>query len=81
MGPVEQIFDLDHLESSLKSNEARADINQVWNSFGSTNESSTTEEKDLEKLKADHAAEIEQMNERHKEALTESKKKQWVKRI
>ena len=36
-------------------------------------------ERDLERLKADHATEIEQMNERHKEALTESKKKQWVK--
>ena len=50
--------------------------NQVWNSFGSTNERGTTDEdKNLEKLKADHAAEIEQMNDR----MTESKKKQWVK--
>ena len=38
-------------------------------------------ERDLERLKADHATEIEQLNERHKETLTESKKKQWVKRI
>ena len=73
-----QNFNLDH---SLKSNEARADITQVWNSFGSTNESNATEEKDLERLKADHANEIEQMNERHKEALAESKKKQWVKKL
>ena len=35
-------------------------------------------ERDLERLKADHATEIEQLNERHKETLTESKKKQWV---
>merc|ERR1712241_1594805 len=34
-------------------------------------------ERDLERLKADHATEIEQLNERQKEALTESKKKQW----
>lgn len=34
-------------------------------------------ERDLERLKADHATEIEQMNERHKQELAELKKKQW----
>ena len=35
-------------------------------------------ERDLERLKADHATEIEQLNERHKQEAAESKKKQWV---
>lgn len=34
-------------------------------------------ERDLERLKADHATEIEQMLERHKQELAENKKKQW----
>ena len=35
-------------------------------------------ERDLERLKADHATEIEQMLERHKQELSDNKKKQWV---
>ena len=35
-------------------------------------------ERDLERLKADHATEIEQLNERHKQEILELKKKQWV---
>merc|ERR1712012_1409732 len=34
-------------------------------------------ERDLERLKADHATEIEQMLERHKQELSDNKKKQW----
>lgn len=35
-------------------------------------------ERDLERLKADHATEIEQLNERHKQEISELKRKQWV---
>ena len=35
-------------------------------------------ERDLERLKADHATEIEQMNDRHNREISELKKKQWV---
>ncbi len=35
-------------------------------------------ERDLERLKADHATEIEQMNDRHRAEMSELKKKQWV---
>ena len=35
-------------------------------------------ERDLERLKADHATEIEQLNDRHKQEMLELKKKQWV---
>lgn len=35
-------------------------------------------ERDLERLKADHATEIEQLNERHKQETSELKRKQWV---
>ena len=38
-------------------------------------------ERDLERLKADHATEIEQMNERHKQEISENKKKQWVRTL
>merc|ERR1712141_851791 len=34
-------------------------------------------ERDLERLKADHATELEQMSERHKQELSDNKKKQW----
>merc|ERR1712141_137151 len=34
-------------------------------------------ERDLERLKADHATEIEQLNDRHKQEMLELKKKQW----
>ena len=37
-------------------------------------------ERDLERLKADHATEIEEMLENHKQELSENKKKQWVSR-
>ena len=36
-------------------------------------------ERDLERLKADHATEIEEIVEKQKQELSESKKKQWVK--
>ena len=35
-------------------------------------------ERDLERLKADHATEIEQLNDRHTREISELKKKQWV---
>jgi hypothetical protein len=35
-------------------------------------------ERDLERLKADHATEIEQLNEKQKQELLDLKKKQWV---
>ena len=35
-------------------------------------------ERDLERLKADHATEIEEILENHKQELSETKKKQWV---
>lgn len=35
-------------------------------------------ERDLERLKADHATEIEEMVERHRVEVSEMKKKQWV---
>lgn len=35
-------------------------------------------ERDLERLKADHATEIEENEERHKQIVSENKKKQWV---
>lgn len=35
-------------------------------------------ERDLERLKADHATEIEEILENHKQECSESKKKQWV---
>ncbi len=35
-------------------------------------------ERDLERLKADHATEIEELVENHKQELSENKKKQWV---
>ena len=35
-------------------------------------------ERDLERLKADHATEVEQLNEKHKQEMGELKKKQWV---
>lgn len=35
-------------------------------------------ERDIERVKADHATEIEQLNERHKQEISELKKKQWV---
>ena len=38
-------------------------------------------ERDLERLKADHATEIEQMLERHKQELSDNKKKQWVRSV
>ena len=34
-------------------------------------------ERDLEKLKTDHATEIEQLNEKQKQELRDLKKKQW----
>jgi len=34
-------------------------------------------ERDLERLKADHATEVEQLNEKHKQEMGELKKKQW----
>ena len=36
-------------------------------------------ERDLERLKADHTSEMEEMNDRHREQLSQNKKKQWVK--
>ena len=38
-------------------------------------------ERDLERLKADHATEIEQLNEKQKQELLDLKKKQWVSTI
>lgn len=35
-------------------------------------------ERDLERLKADHATEVEELVENHKQELSENKKKQWV---
>ena len=35
-------------------------------------------ERDLERLKADHATEIEEINEKNKFEVSENKKKQWV---
>ncbi len=35
-------------------------------------------ERDLERLKADHATEVEEMVENHKQEISENKKKQWV---
>ena len=35
-------------------------------------------ERDLERLKADHATEIEEMLEKNREELSAIKKKQWV---
>ena len=35
-------------------------------------------ERDLERLKADHATEVEELAEKHKTELSEIKKKQWV---
>ena len=35
-------------------------------------------ERDLERLKADHATEIEELLEKHREELSVIKKKQWV---
>ena len=38
-------------------------------------------ERDLERLKADHATEIEQLNEKQKQELIDLKKKQWVRHL
>lgn len=38
-------------------------------------------ERDLERLKADHATEIEEMAESHKKEISELKKKQWVRNL
>ena len=35
-------------------------------------------ERDLERLKADHATEMEELSERNREELSAIKKKQWV---
>lgn len=35
-------------------------------------------ERDLERLKADHVTEIEELVENHKNEISETKKKQWV---
>ncbi len=35
-------------------------------------------ERDLERLKADHATEIEELADNHKQELADNKKKQWV---
>ena len=35
-------------------------------------------ERDLERLKADHATEIEEILENHKQEISDNKKKQWV---
>ena len=35
-------------------------------------------ERDLDRLKADQATEIEQLNEKHKNEIAELKRKQWV---
>ena len=35
-------------------------------------------ERDLERLKADHATELEELVEKHKQEVSDIKKKQWV---
>ena len=35
-------------------------------------------ERDLERLKADHATELEELTEKHKQEASDIKKKQWV---
>ena len=35
-------------------------------------------ERDLERLKADHATELEELIDKHKQEISETKKKQWV---
>ena len=35
-------------------------------------------ERDLERLKADHSSEVDELNEKHKEQVSANKKKQWV---
>ena len=35
-------------------------------------------ERDLERLKADHGSEVDELNEKHKEQVSANKKKQWV---
>ncbi len=35
-------------------------------------------ERDLERLKADHATEVEELIENHKQEISENKRKQWV---
>ena len=35
-------------------------------------------ERDLERLKADHATELEELLEKHKQEVSDIKKKQWV---
>jgi len=35
-------------------------------------------ERDLERLKGDHATELEELGERHKQEISENKRKQWV---
>jgi hypothetical protein len=35
-------------------------------------------ERDLERLKADHATELDELTEKHKQQVSEIKKKQWV---
>ena len=37
-------------------------------------------ERDLERLKADHTSETEEMMEKHREQLSQNKKKQWVRK-
>ena len=35
-------------------------------------------ERDLERLKADHSSEVDELNEKQKEQVSANKKKQWV---
>ncbi len=35
-------------------------------------------ERDLERLKADHATELEELGDSHKQEMSEIKKRQWV---
>ena len=38
-------------------------------------------ERDLERLKADHATELEELTDKQKQEVSDMKKKQWVTRI